>query len=612
MSIIFGVRTGNDAPVEDSFLRNLALATARYAPDGTFVQVGTHIGMGFQPYYTHERSKLETRPASDRHGNLLAFDGRLDDHEELRKALGLLPPPVADSSLILAAFERWGEDCFSRFVGDWALALWDNRNRSLYLARDHAGTRTLFYDLRDDRLLWSTYLETLISTQSVRSIDEEYVATFLAMFPLRSLTPYAGIRTVPPGHYVMAKNGNLVTRMHWRSFRKDALRLRSDSEYEERFRSLFRSAVARRVGPGSPILAELSGGMDSSSIVCMADEVRRAPEVDTIVDTVSYYNDAEPSWDEKPYFTAIEELRGKPGVHIDVAQFERNFKVPDTKCILPGPDGSSLERGARFAQLIDSRRYRVILSGVGGDEVLGGVPTPYPELADYLLSGRVTKLIRRAVEWSSVKRATLLGTLTATMRFAAQTYFPGFQVEDAVPPWLTSRLARLAKDHSSNGMARITLPPTAICNGNTWWSIMESLPHLSPGLGTRYEYRYPYLDRDLVDFLFTIPREQLIRPGRRRSLMRRALYGIVPALILERPQKAYPTRTVLGSIDKLRHQFLTLASESRLAQMGFIDPRELLSRIGSIQVSDPKWWPAITRTVLLEIWLRSGRERVET
>jgi asparagine synthase (glutamine-hydrolysing) len=141
---------------------------------------------------------------------------------------------------------------------------------------------------------------------------------------------------------------------------------------------------------------------------------------------------------------------------------------------------------------------------------------------------------------------------------------------------------------------------------------MESLPHLSPGLGTRYEYRYPYLDRDLVDFLFTIPREQLIRPGRRRSLMRRALYGIVPALILERPQKAYPTRTVLGSIDKLRHQFLTLASESRLAQMGFIDPRELLSRIGSIQVSDPKWWPAITRTVLLEIWLRSGRERVET
>jgi asparagine synthase (glutamine-hydrolysing) len=149
------------------------------------------------------------------------------------------------------------------------------------------------------------------------------------------------------------------------------------------------------------------------------------------------------------------------------------------------------------------------------------------------------------------------------------------------------------------------LSPTAICNGNTWWSIMESLPHLSPALTMRYEYRYPYLDRDLVEFLFAIPREQLIRPGRRRSLMRRGLRGIVPSLILERPRKAFPTRTVLGSIEKHREQFSTLASESLLAQIGFIDSREFLSQISSVQVSNPRWWSAITRSILLEIWLQA-------
>jgi asparagine synthase (glutamine-hydrolysing) len=124
MSVIFGVRRVDGAPVSDSYLRELARATEGFALDGTFVEHDVCAGMGFQPYFTHERSRLEAQPAIDARGNMVAFDGRLDNHEELRTVLGLSPQILADSLIVLAAFERWGECCFARLVGDWALALW--------------------------------------------------------------------------------------------------------------------------------------------------------------------------------------------------------------------------------------------------------------------------------------------------------------------------------------------------------------------------------------------------------------------------------------------------------------------------------------------------------
>jgi asparagine synthase (glutamine-hydrolysing) len=609
MSVIFGVRRTQGERISEQELRHLAAATKPYAPDGLSINASGRIGMGFQPFHTHHRSRIESQPVVDDRSNMLAFDGRLDNHRELCELLDIHGYNIPDSLIALTAFKRWGEECFSRLTGDWALALWMSGDYALYLARDHAGTRTLFYEFAGDRLSWSTYLETLHSTRTLTTLDEGYAAAFLGMLPIRDLTPYPGVRAVLPGHYVIIRNKILTTKSHWQWFPKDSIRHASDGEYEEHFRHLFRNAVARRADSSDPVVGELSGGMDSSSIVCMSDDIRRSKGASgVLVDTVSYYNDSEPHWNEKPYFNAIEEHRGKHGIHINTAQFERSFEIPDAMYLLPGPDGSSLDRENRFAQLIDSGKYRAILSGVGGDEVLGGVPIPFPELADYLVLGRLGQLLRRSTEWSIANRSTLAGTLIATMRFSVQTYFPPPYCAGKVPPWITSRMKSIEREQSETDAVQckeMGLLPSAVCNGHTWWTIMESLPHLSPALATRYEYRYPYLDRDLVEFLFRIPREQLIRPRSRRSLMRRALRGIVPPLILERRRKAFPTRTVLDSIEKQRQHFTALISESVLAQFGLINPQELILRINSTQISDPRWWSAITRTMLFEIWLRA-------
>ena len=215
MSIIFGVKAADDLVVEESYLRKLAESTDRYAPDGTFILLSANVGMGFQAYQTHERSRLEVQPLVDPHGNMLTFDGRLDNHEELRESLSLPNQAATDSEIVVAAFRRWGERCFARLTGDWALALWSQRAEELYLARDHAGTRTLYYELREDRILWATYLETFFVERSTRVLDEVYAACYLACRPIRDLTPYKGIHGVPPAHYLRIQKHKISRRPHW-------------------------------------------------------------------------------------------------------------------------------------------------------------------------------------------------------------------------------------------------------------------------------------------------------------------------------------------------------------------------------------------------------------
>ena len=131
MSIIFGLRKPFGDTVEKEDMLMLGAATEAYAPDGVFVRAAGCFGMGFQPYYTTDRGRLETQPIEDRRGNIIAFDGRLDNYADLCRDLGIENTSPGDSSIVLAAFERWGERCFSNLIGDWATALYSASQHKL-------------------------------------------------------------------------------------------------------------------------------------------------------------------------------------------------------------------------------------------------------------------------------------------------------------------------------------------------------------------------------------------------------------------------------------------------------------------------------------------------
>lgn len=617
MSILFGIRKPVRDLVNREELKTLASATERFALDGTYVETNGNLGMGFQPYHTHERSKLESQPLSDRFGNLLVFDGRLDNHRELSTELGIDDPNASDSVLVLASFERWGKHSFSRFTGDWALALSSGTDHATFLARDHAGTRTLYFQIANSILRWATYLETFFANGEHYPLDPQFAACYLSAEPIRDRTPYEGIRAVPPGHYLTIENDTVTQTLHWDWIAQGRIHYKSDAEYEEHFFALFRQSVDRRTGPGGPILAELSGGMDSTSIVCMSDHIRssQGAGVNDILETISYFDPAEPNWNEEPYFSITESRRGKRGTHIDTscavcsfAPVNHAFLIPQP--LWPGTDSSAFDQEQNLHRAIGGRGYRAILSGIGGDEVLGGVPTPLPELADLLVSAKLGRFFRQAIAWCLSSRSPLLQMLYRTVRFTVGQYASSSLTEMApMPPWVCQsfKAFNVSWFRRSDRTRRFGSFPSVLSNAQAWWAIQEALPHLYPGNIARYEYRYPFLDRDLVDFLYRVPREQLLRPGCRRSLMRRALRSIVPQEVLMRRRKGYVVHRPLVTLRSASDRIEELIGDSAAVARGLVDREALLRGLRLIlDGQDARRMSSLINTLLFDIWLRTA------
>jgi asparagine synthase (glutamine-hydrolysing) len=542
--------------------------------------------------------------------NVLGFDGRLDNYRDLAMELGLDGWGTSDSEIVLAAFRKWGEECFRRFTGDWALVLWSAHDEMLYLARDHAGTRTLYFRAEAEKVEWGTYLDTLLAGNRSLPLSKPYIVSYISGLPIRNLTPYESIHSVPPAHYVIVGKDRCTIRAHWSPVHIEETTLRSDTDYEASLLILFKQAVRRRADFTGTVLAELSGGMDSTSIVCLADRLRQSerPEA-ALLDTVSYFDDEEVSLDERQYFSITEKMRGKIGTHLDMAFSQRTFRSHDSamgRYSVPGADSLSIIREKQFQEEIWCRGYRSLLSGIGGDELLGGVPDPKPELAGYLAKGDLRSLFRQAIAWSLADRSPVIGTLSSSLSHAARLYHPS-SGSMPLPSWLTPTFKDFTRTayRAHQTSRRWEYSVQQLTNERTWWAVMETLPHLFPRLLVRPEYRYPFLDKDLVHFLMGIPRAQLLRPNRRRSLMRRALVGIVPQEILERKAKAFQLRGTLHSLREAATLLDDLFRRSHLVEEGCIEPGAFQYALRKTCEGDASQMRTVIRTIAMELWLQS-------
>lgn len=616
MSVLFGIQQDGVETVNERALWALAQRTSRYSADGCSVKTSGATGMGFQPYYTHARSHEEQMPWFDEYGNLLALDGRIDNFRDLADALDIEPRSTRDSEIVFRGFQKWGSGLFSRLSGEWALALWLHSDQRLYLARDHAGSRTLFYRQTNGTLVWSTLLEAFFQDGEAIPLNRDFAARYLACLPLRDITPYEGIQAVLPAHFLSVARGRISQHAHWDWMPQDGIHYHDDSEYEQHFRFLFKQAVGRRTTDGAPILAQLSGGIDSSSIVCMSDCIRREGGEKDLLDTVSFYDDTEPSWNERPYFEAIEKHRGKRGHHVDAAVPEMALVV-ESHCgrptLFPTAQGTSDRQQEELMAIYDRGSFRSVLSGVGGDEMLGGIPDALPELIDLFRSRQLKLFLKTAIDWCLVDRSPLISTIVAVST-GALTDGEQKAAVDLIPPWIDRGLSGRCLEFLETDVAhqRISgLSAVSIDNGLSWWSLIESLPHLRSAESKRLEYRYPYLDKDLVNYLFRIPREQIARPGQRRSLMRRGLKNIVPSEVLNRRRKAFRIRGPLLTLQQSQGELDKLLSKSCIARFGLVEEEGIRAGLRQITAgSDIRWWLPMMRAVALERWLENSSRYV--
>src|SRR5205807_598760 len=240
-------------------------------------------------------------------------------------------------------------------------------------------------------------------------------------------------------------------------------------------------------------------------------------------------------------------------------------------------------------RLFERNNIRVVLSGIGGDEVMGGVPTPHPELQDLIAQGQFRRPAHQLKVWALNKRKPwffLLGE--AIGAFLPASLLPEPKYRRPVP-WLTDAFVGQHRDVLSGFERRVSFfgsLPSFQMN-------MSAIETLRRQLGTKclpkdpaHERRFPFLDRDLLEFIYAIPREQLVRPGYRRSLMRRALAGIVPAEVLERRRKAYASRGARVAAVRESNSLVPIIHNMASARLRIVNEQTFRKAVEAVKTSE--------------------------
>jgi asparagine synthase (glutamine-hydrolysing) len=612
MSVQVGRWNFDGKPVEQDYLEKVQPLLQPYGPDDRGSYSSGAISMLYCAFHTTKESRRETQPHVMASGAIITWDGRLDNRAGLIRQLGdTVTSESTDVSIVAAAYERWGGGCFAQLIGDWALAIWEPRTRSLTLAKDPIGVRHLYYSFDDNQVTWSTILDPLVLfAEKAFTLCEEYIAGWFSFFPAAHLTPYVGIHSVPPSSSVVLRPGKRTVTKYWDFDPGKRIRYRTDGEYEEHFRVAFGEAVRRRLRSDGPTLAELSGGMDSSSIVCMADAIIARVGAETPrLDTISYYDDSEPNWNERPYFSKVEEKRGRAGCHIDVSKQDR-FTDLIKNCnfaVVPGSGSGDQSESSRQRTLcMVSQGDRVVLSGTGGDEAMGGVPTPIPMFEDLLAGGHLGALAHELKVWALNKRKPWFHLLFETLREFMPPALVGVPKNLRPAPWLDPAFTKRHYAALTGYRQRVTLfgpKPSFQDNLSALCMLQRQLSFSPLSSSVPYEKRYPYLDRSLLEFIYAIPREQMVRPGQRRSLMRRALAGIVPEEILNRKRKAFVVRSVFAGISAQLSSLLELTEDMVSNSLGIVMQTKVQEALDKARLGQEVPLIPLMRTLGLESWL---------
>lgn len=636
MSALVGLMFRDGRPVDGrDDLEAMLGSMAHRGSDATGTWRRGSIGLGQRMLWTTPESLHEKLPLADERAGLsLTADARIDNRAELLAALdfGERPPcEIADSELILAAYEKWGEDCPARLLGDFAFAVWDASERKLFCARDHFGVRQLYYHSSPKLFACATEIKALLALKDVpRRLNETRVADYLlSLFEDKTATLYEGIHALAPGHsLVIDEEGTRPPRPYWALDPAREIKLGSDSEYAESYLDIFTEAVRCRMRSGAgaqPLGSALSGGLDSSAITCVARKLlAEEGGCGKTLHTFSAVYDDVPECDERRYINAVlaqggvEPHFGRPDRHSPLSDWEGESCAHDEPLWNP-----QIALHWVLYEAAERQRVRVLLDGFGGDAV---VSYGNGYLADLAHSFDLNKMLKEATALAGRLKLPLISVLRRQVLAPLLASTPAWRRFRQLRPrderlWMNDTPLRAEFAERLGLKKRVSLLSGTGGLGflssrvRHWLSITSGYNSFILGVANRttalfgIERRNPFVDKRLLEFCLALPTEQKTREGWGRWIARRATANILPAAVQWRVGKADHSanfhRGLRGPDRKILEDTI-LNSSGRIAE--YVDVavlRKVCRRYVSRQDdSKPSDAFVLWRVAKLVLWLR--------
>jgi len=602
MSAITGIYYLDDRPVTRHEITGMVESMPHRGPDGSDVWADGSVGLGHCMLHTTPESLQEKLPVTALEGDIvLTADARIDNRQELLTKLNLKDKlnVIPDSTLILWSYMKWGEQCVDHLIGDFAFAIWDNRKKQIFLARDHFGIKQLYYFLNDKMLVFGTEIKAILAHPDISErLNEPVIGVYLAneIDPVETI--FQGIVRLLPGHAMSVSPDNVKSWKYWKLEPSNVNQNLSDDEYTERFLELFTEAVRCRTRSAFPVGSELSGGLDSSFVTAVTRDLFRE-EGRQPLHTISTVYDEVTECDERKYIRRVIE-DGDLIPHYCIVDKHDVFDVLKDiyKYLDDGRVGGNHYLNWLSAREAKKAGARILLTGQDGDTTVGHGYQIFDVLARTLQWKRFAYEAEKVVSninnentnlsvqehWNSpidvlntygsihIKNWLRTGNYLklALSTYLINKYFPvdtktlikGILQNVQIPSYLNIR-----NDHINNNLGTIpefineqfskkiglkerllllnkykvmskTVRDTQKSNIESpyLYLSMELVESYSSAFGV--ECRHPFMDKRLIEFSLGIPIEQSFNNGWSRIIMRRAMDDIVDKKIQWRSNKA--------------------------------------------------------------------------
>lgn len=560
---------GGGAHLSDELLGRMAAVMLHRGPDdgATYLSPDRHLGLAFRRLAIVDLSPAGRQPMCNEDGSVwIVFNGEIYNHAEHRAALearGHVYKGRSDTETIIHLYEEYGEDCVHYLRGMFAFAIWDQVKRRLFLARDRIGIKPLYYTVRSGVFIFASEIKAILEYPSIeREVSMEALYHYLTfMIPPTPLTMFEGIYKLPAGFRMTVDgDGKVEAESYWSPIGAPPGPEQSDADYAERLNALLRESVSLRMMSDVPFGVFLSGGMDSSAITALMAEHSNQP-----INTFSVGFKRYKQYNELGYARQIAGRFNTNHREVLIDHRDALDLLPQLVYSQDEPLSDWVCIPLHFlSKLVRDSGVIVVQVGEGADELFCGYPLYLASLA-----------VQRIWPWlSGLPR----GVWQAGVQLAARTRVAGFGPGRKIERFL--RLMETADGRFWGGATafvdREKKPlldtPRWRCNGRyssaavldeicsaldaarphadrlermIHLELKQRLPELllmrvdKVTMSNSIEARVPFLDHRLVEFAMGIPMEAKIRGMQTKALLKRALAGMVPENILQRPKQGF-------------------------------------------------------------------------
>jgi len=562
------------------------------------------------------------QPMSNEDGSVwIVYNGEIYNYLEIGKELERLGHRLkskADTEVMLHAYEEWGTDCLRRFNGMWAFAIVDLAKKRIFCSRDRAGEKPFYYVYDGNGFLFASEIKALVRLGEVRSHPNDRVIAdylFLGISDHTSETFFEGVSQLRPGEYLVIEDNRVMIQSYWDIEPKSKYYDR-EFEYVEHFYELFEDSIRLRLRSDAPIGSCLSGGLDSSSIVCLANRLMfDGQNIDPklVGEKQKTFSSCfeNPVYDERKFIEFVIRRTGA----------EKNYVFPNpaglitdlTRLVWHQDEpfvSTSIYAQWRVMELAKERGIIVLLDGQGGDELLAG----YPSSFYYLLS-------------QSLKDAKILDLIKAVKQFRkSHLHFPnrfGMKMLAAILPtwikplghqWLKGSTEWAEEGFAKKYLQRFPKPRKLDNDLNNFlyeifrYTTLPGLLHYEDrnSMAFSIESRLPFLDYRLIEYLFSLPPDQKIAWGTTKVILRDAMKGILPEEVRNRSDKmgfATPEDVWFRTI--LRNPIGDIINSKSFADRGYFEINKVKEAFGEHCEGKTNISFMIWRWVNLELWFRT-------